>query len=424
MKRLNILISAYACQPGRGSEPGVGWNFARAMARHHNIWVLTRRKNRPFIEAEIERDPVADLNFVYYDLPAWAGWWRRGERGVQLYYYLWQIGAYEEARRLRDAVALDVAHHVTFVKYWSPSFLAFLNVPYVWGPVGGGESAPRELWRYFSWRGKIYEMARDAARWLGERDPLVRLTAERSLRALATTPETAQRLRRLNARHVGVVGESGLNDDEIEMLSALPLPSGAPFTFISLGRLLHWKGFHLGIHAFAQAGLNNADYWIIGDGPELDRLKALARRLKVSDRVRFPGRLNREDALRLLGQSHVLVHPSLHDSGGWVCLEAMAAARPILCMDIGGPAMQVTPQTGVKVPTTSAPDAVEKLADAMKHLASNPKVCAQMGAAGRARVEAQFRWGSKIEMFAEIYSSIGSDRIHTAEKPEHMILLE
>lgn len=424
MKRLNVLISAYACQPGRGSEPGVGWNFARGMARHHNVWVLTREKNRPSIEAELARRDIPGLRFVYYDLPRWASWWRNGERGIQLYYYLWQIGAYDTAKRLHARVCLDVAHHVTFVKYWSPSFLAFLGVPFVWGPVGGGESAPRELWQYFNWRGKLYEYTRDLARWLGERDPLVRMTADRAVRALATTPETAERLRVLNARDVSIFGESGLNDGEIQSLNALPPPSGSSFTFVSLGRLLHWKGFHLGIHAFAQAGLKNADYWIVGDGPEFDRLKTLAKSLKVADRVHFPGRLGRDDALQLLGRSHALVHPSLHDSGGWVCLEAMAAGRPVLCMDIGGPAMQVTHETGIKVPATSPTNAVIHLAEGMRHLADNPHLCEQMGAAGRERVDAHYRWTAKTETLAAIYSNIGSGRIQTERKLEHMILLE
>ena len=41
MKKLNVLLSAYACVPGRGSEPGVGWNFALTTSKYHNVWVVT-----------------------------------------------------------------------------------------------------------------------------------------------------------------------------------------------------------------------------------------------------------------------------------------------------------------------------------------------------------------------------------------------
>ena len=53
-KRLKVLISAYACEPGKGSEPEVGWQWALQMARHHDVTVLTRANNRQAIEPAIE----------------------------------------------------------------------------------------------------------------------------------------------------------------------------------------------------------------------------------------------------------------------------------------------------------------------------------------------------------------------------------
>lgn len=253
MRRLRVLLSAYACEPGKGSEPGVGWNLARHLARHCEVWVLTRANNRPAIEAELARSPVPGLHFLYFDLPGWARWWKRGQRGVHLYYYLWQVGAYFLAKGVHREVGFDLVHHVTFVKYWTPSFLALLPVPFVWGPVGGGESAPLAFWPGFGLRGMFYETLRTLARWLGERDPFVRLTARRAALALATTEETAARLRRLGARRVEVFSQVGLPAEELEVLSRLPPPPPQPVRFLSIGRLLHLKGFHLGLMAFARA---------------------------------------------------------------------------------------------------------------------------------------------------------------------------
>jgi hypothetical protein len=84
VKRLKVLMSAYACAPGKGSEPGVGWAVAREMACYHDIWVITRRNNRPAIEAELARNPQPGLCFVYWDLPNWARFWKRGRRGASL----------------------------------------------------------------------------------------------------------------------------------------------------------------------------------------------------------------------------------------------------------------------------------------------------------------------------------------------------
>lgn len=38
---MKILVSAYACEPGKGSEPGVGWSFVNELAKKHNVTVLT-----------------------------------------------------------------------------------------------------------------------------------------------------------------------------------------------------------------------------------------------------------------------------------------------------------------------------------------------------------------------------------------------
>jgi hypothetical protein len=64
VRRLNVLLSAYACEPGRGSEPAVGWNTAVELASHHEVWVLTRANNRPQIEARLAGDPVPGLHVL------------------------------------------------------------------------------------------------------------------------------------------------------------------------------------------------------------------------------------------------------------------------------------------------------------------------------------------------------------------------
>jgi glycosyltransferase involved in cell wall biosynthesis len=405
-RRCNVLLSAYACRPHLGSEPGVGWNLARELAHHHDIWVLTRSNNRPALEAELQSHPVPGLQVIYYDLPYLLRWWNRGLRGVQLHYYLWQLGAYWEVRRLQEQISFDLVHHVTYVKYWSPSFLALLPIPFLWGPVGGGESAPKPFWQDFNQRGKIYETSRNLARWLGERDPFLRATARRSRVAWATTEDTAQCLSALGAPQVEVLSQLGLTRAELNQLGQCPPPQISTVRFISIGRLLHWKGFHLGLKAFAQANLPQAEYWIVGSGPERSRLEQLAQGLGVGERVRFWGNLTREETLQRLGECLALVHPSLHESGGFVCLEALAARRPVLCLDLGGPAIQVTDQTGFRIPAESPEQVVHDLGKAMVELATHPELCQQMGNAGQERASQLYGWDVKSQQFAQLYETI------------------
>jgi glycosyltransferase involved in cell wall biosynthesis len=104
------------------------------------------------------------------------------------------------------------------------------------------------------------------------------------------------------------------------------------------------------------------------------------------------------------------VHPSLHESGGWVCLEAMAAGRAVICLDHGGPGTQVTPEAGTKVPARDPESAVRGIASAMAALARDELLRRSAGAAGRSRVRALFAWDAKGEQLSALYHELAGGR--------------
>ncbi|PSN16427.1 glycosyl transferase family 1 [filamentous cyanobacterium CCT1] len=405
---MKVLISAYACEPGRGTELGVGWNTVREVARYHDVWVLTRPDDgREAIEAELTRDPVPNLQFVYFTLPLWGGGWKWGQGAFQIHYYLWQVQAYFVARKLHREIGFDIAHHVTFVKYSTPSFLSLLPVPFILGPVGGGEMAPKPFWKDFSRKAKLYEILRNVMRWVGEIDPFTRMTVRRSTLVWATTDDTAKCLVAIGGKNVQLLSQVGLLPEEVEQLAQFSPSTPVPLRFISIGRLLHWKGFHLGLHAFAKAELPpEAEYWIVGKGPEAESLQRLATELCIVSQVKFLDEMPRTDLIQKLGTCLALVHPSLHDSGAFVCLEAMAAGRPVICLDLGGPAVQVIEETGFKIPAQNPEQAIAGMAQAMKRLATEPELRVQLGMAGQERVYQSFNWATKGQFLSTVYEKL------------------
>ena len=98
---MRVLAFAYACEPGKGSEPGAGWIWSRMLARIGEVWVITRESNRVAIEAALAQVPEKEnLHFEYVDLPARARFWKRGAKGARLYYLLWQVAALRRGRIL------------------------------------------------------------------------------------------------------------------------------------------------------------------------------------------------------------------------------------------------------------------------------------------------------------------------------------
>lgn len=406
--KLRVLISAYGCGPGRGSEPGVGWNWSVQLAQFHEVWVLTPERERSAIDRYPVNDLPRSLHFVHCDLPRWI---RPRSPGTTLeyvlHYHLWQIWAYFVARKLHKQHSFDIVHHLTLGAHWKPSLLSLLPAPFIWGPLGGGENLPPSFGSFLSWKGRIFELSRTLIRMLGEIDPLVRITARRAALVLAKTEDTARRARALGSRNVRVFSEAGLPPSELAKLNSFPLPEGGPIRFLSLGRLLHWKGFELGLRAFAKIHqeFQEATFCIVGRGPEQGRLERIARALDISGKVQFCGVLPRTKALEKLSECTVLVHPSLHDSGGWVCLEAMAAGRPVICLDLGGPGTQVTDEVGFKIPAHSPEQCIEGIAQVMRLLANDPSLVRRMGAAARLYVNQQYAYERRALAVMQFYHS-------------------
>lgn len=91
----------------------------------------------------------------------------------------------------------------------------------------------------------------------------------------------------------------------------------------------------------------------------------------------------------------MFLFPGLRDSGGMAVLEAMAAAKPVISMDSGGPGLLVTEDTGIKVPVTTPDQVVQDLARALDSLLSDACLRRRMGQAARQRVIDEFVWESK-----------------------------
>jgi glycosyltransferase involved in cell wall biosynthesis len=417
MSIMKILVSAYACEPGKGSEPGVGWNWVQQIARFNDVWVLTRVKNRIAIESDPVFHRMGNVRWIYYDLPYWLSFWKRGRRGVHLYYYLWQIGAYFIARKEHCSVQFDIAHHVTFVTYWLPSFLVHIPIPFIWGPVGGGEEAPSSFMQTLGVRGRSYEFLRRLVQSAAGYDPFVRRTTRLARVVLATTQETADKIAQLGVGNPLVFSQIALSQTEITALGKIPQRTGSPIRYVSIGNLIEWKGFHLGLAAFARLPCISCDseYWIVGEGPERSRLTKLAKEYGVLDRVTFIGQISRQEVFSIIEDCDVLVHPSLHDSGGNVCIEAMAAGKPVICLDLGGPALQVSEDTGFKISAIDPEQTITDLCSALRALADNPEMRIEMGRAAQRRALEHFHWDVKGDYIQKVYTDVISDNRRHSE---------
>jgi glycosyltransferase involved in cell wall biosynthesis len=358
----------------------MGWHWALEIARlGHDVHILTRESNLPSLESALALHAGLRIHLIGYDLPRRLRWWKKGGRGINLYYSLWQQGACRIARRLAREKSFDLVHHITFANFRQPSSMGKLGLPFVLGPIGGGEETPPPLLWSLPLRGIIVDFVRNLVNILARFDPTVRRSFRQAAVILCKTKETlafvppAYRAKCLMMQDVGT--------EEALILSEPSANPPAP-RFLYVGRLLYWKGVHLALQALALTlkEFPDARLTVAGDGRDGKWLRKMADRLGIAHAVDWKGRVSREEALRLYREHTAFLFPSLHDSGGTVIMEALSQGLPLICLDCGGPGAMLPPSCGFKIEVEGRgqEEVVGALADAMRKLAANPDLRAEM----------------------------------------------
>ena len=423
MSRLKVLVSAYACHPlaTEGSFPGeaiLGWNIVRQLARHHEVTVLTRPYNREALERGLKENGLEAACF-YPSLPPFLAPLLKHYLGFSLYYLFWQMRAYGLARRLLRRGRFDVFHQVTFANDWMPSFIgACLDMPFIWGPLGGAHRTPPALLAELGPKFRRKERIREALKDVWRATPLRRRGLKRAAAILVCNRETETALAAAGPR-LRFFPVNGIDPAELAPAAPAGEEREPGFRVVFAGRLDPIKGLKLGVRAFAEFGRTNpgATFEIVGSGEAGAEVRELVGRLGLDDRVLFTPWLSRPELMRRLQRSDVLLFPSFRDGGGAVVVEAMACGKPVICLDTGGPAFHVREEWGVKVAPGDPDAVVAGLAAALTRLAGDPALRERLGRAARERVESFYLWDKLGDRLAAIYREVLPARRPEEERP-------
>lgn len=426
-RKLHVLACAYACSPGGsaeafgGGELVLGWNLVKQLSRFHQVVVLSATQNQANIESALLREPLPTVQFRYFDLPWWMAFLRGIQGGIQVYAYLWQMKAYFVARRLHRELPFDVFHHITYANDWMASFIgALLPVPYIRGPGGGAHRTPRKLLAEYSIGGRIWERVRATGQWIFRHDPFFLAGQRRARALLVCNREALEAIPNKWRAKTSLFPVNGVSLNDLKRFPPGEARNGR-FRVLTAGKLLRIKGNALALRAFRQFATHHShvELVIVGNGPELAGLRCLASDLEQTGQVRFEDWMTREELLSQMCASDVFLFPSLRDGGGAVVVEAMAAGKPIICMDLAGPGLHVTPECGMKITPGLPEDAVREMAGALERLYQDKELRARMGQAAHKRGEEHYHWDRLGERLQEIYREafFDSDKLICSATP-------
>jgi glycosyltransferase involved in cell wall biosynthesis len=273
----------------------------------------------------------------------------------------------------------DLVHSLTLGSFRQPSFMGRLGLPFVIGPIGGGDVTPALLRGSYPAIPALREMLREISIKLAYWDPTIRSMYRQASLIFCKTRDTLAILPASCLEKSRVQLEIGV---EPRRIRSEVLSQAANADFLYAGRLVYMKGIHLALEAFSELRYDrpNATFTIIGAGPNEARLKRLSATLGLRDSVRWPGWIPYEEMWMQYCHYTAFVFPSLHDSSGNVILEALSQSLPVICLDTGGPGEILSPSCGIKIPVTnrSKAEVVRDLTAAMRYFADNPELRDQM----------------------------------------------
>ena len=394
---MKILLSAYACEPYRGSEPGNGWNWALHLARAgHQVQVLTRPDGRAAIELALAVDPQPGLAFYYVDTPASV----RGQAGVFGHYFSWQRAAYQAVRGTK--LDVDLIHHVTWGSIHGGSLLWKTGFPFVFGPAGGGQTFPLQFRQYLgmAWG---WEALRNLFTSLLPYTPATRSLVRNSRLVLATNADTLALVRRAGAQRSEYFLDSGLAEEFFPQ--AVPKrPGQRPLKILWVARLMPRKAPRLALDAVRRLKIPYR-LTILGGGALEGNLRRWIQEYKLEDKVDARGQVDWSQVREVYQEQDVFLLTSLRDSSPNQLLEAMAFGLPVVTLDHQGTRDMVPKRAGIKVPVSTVEETVEGLAAALERLGNDPDLRQEMGRVGYVFAKTH-AWPEKTKRIERYYAEI------------------
>jgi glycosyltransferase involved in cell wall biosynthesis len=393
-RNLKIFVSAYACEPNLGSEIGVGWHWVLEMSKYFELWVLTRKSNQHSIEAWIGENPeFSNINFLYFDLPYYLRFWKKGLRGVRIYYNIWQWCTNRIVKKSMQNNGITIFHHLTYGNaLWSVSKFGQKQF-FIWGPTGGGEIIPREYTKHYRLKGRLIEALRRAI-----------------VKSLPFNKGFTRRCRNANLilckteSHRNLIPNQYKNkatlftDVAVDAIEFTNYPKKVPSSivkYIVVGKLDPWRGFDLLIEAFDKAIKTNPNInlTIVGNGLDRKRLQKLIKVKNLSDYVKMVGRISTEEYYKLMKETDVVLNPSLKEGAVTTSFDSMALGKPLICIDTSGYTRYFSNEYAIVLPLQKRPEMIELLKDAILKL-TNSNERAKLGKNAH-NIGKQFTWQSR-----------------------------
>ena len=367
---MKILTIAYACEPNRGSEPGVGWNWVRQVAQQDEIdlTVITRTNNKNVIDAFYESNPKEGINFIYYDLPKFVLKHKNGDKGIKLFFTLWQIGVVNYIKKSHLEKDFDIIWDFNFGSLALPTFCYKLKQKYFIGPVSTKESIPETYINRMGFKASLKYRIQQFMRTHLWTSPFS-WHALKKASFILTCNEMSRKYLPKNSKSVSVF-HNGLDlSEDIEIIDH----KDKPLHLIYSGRLIQSKNIEAAIEAIRLMKYNKEQllFSIYGNGPEKNKLQLLVEKYQLNDVVEFCPKVSQKELFEAYKNGDIYLFPSLLEISSTSVMEAMYFGLLPICLKIDCMDYIFDNDAIIKLDNKSFELDSKSMADAIKELVDN-----------------------------------------------------
>ena len=403
---MKILVNCYACSPYKGSEPGMGWNFVKALAPLYELHIITESKFKDDLDRYFTEHSEETEKFNFYFI--------RKERHKKLrkiyppsyywFYKKWQKEAYKLALELHEKEKFDIIHQLNMVGYREPGYLwKIQNVPFIWGPIGGFNITPWNMLPSMGIYGTLFYGCRNLINILQMHTMCrVKKAMQRADAIVAATQDCKETIKKLYNRDSCIISEVGLVEQGEVVIGKRK--NDELLRICWSGQHTPGKSLNLLIEAMAKIKNVPIELHVIGKGRETSRWQTMAKSMGVSNIV-WHGWVERSQAIDIMKNAHVFLITSMCDLTSTVILEALSMGLPVIAMDHCGFSNVINENCGIKIPVTCKSQIIDNLGRAIIQLEKNEEYRLKLskGAILRAR---DFSWEEKTKILRNIYKQV------------------
>ena len=406
---LKILINAYACSPGMGSEPGMAWNWVSNLAKFCELYIITEGEFREKIEAVV---PMLELgkNMHFYYNPVTEEirkmCWNQGDWRFYKYYREWQWKTYLMAKEICSSEHIDVLHQLNMIGFREPGYLWKLSkengVPFVWGPVDAKDKFPVAYLDGASLKTKLFMRLKNfltgiQLRYSGRVLKAARL-ASVVFSASSNSQHSFKKYMRIDSP---LLNETGCYVQEHPVTDKSKKET---FDVLWVGKMDFRKQLALALQTMASIGNNKFRLHIVGGGDSAF-YQQMAEGLGIADQCVWHGAVSHDEVQKLMQASDVFFFTSVAEGTPHVVLEAIGNNLPVVCFDTCGQGDAVNDKVGRKVALSNPAQSAADFAKLLNDLEHDRNLLKQLSENCKQR-QTELSWEEKAKTMVEWYEKV------------------